>query len=105
MIQLEVLTLTNKNSFVESLRTCIGCRARNFSFRLLRLVIITTRKGINFISTDPVPGLPGRGAWLHSKLHCTQLALSKQAFNKAFKLKTSPDISKIFEYIKETSEI
>ena len=37
------------------------------------------------IVIDEGKKLPGRGAWLHAKTVCLQLALSRKAFGRAFK--------------------
>lgn len=43
------------------------------------------------ITIDEGKKLPGRGAWLHAKTECLQLALNRKAFGRAFRAQFSAD--------------
>jgi len=37
--------------------------------------------------------LPGRGAWLHPRMRCLELAERRHAFSRALRLRSAPDAS------------
>ena len=43
------------------------------------------------ITVDLEKKLPGRGAWLHAKTACFQLAVNRKAFGRAFKVQSEAD--------------
>ncbi|MEN9604149.1 MAG: hypothetical protein RL545_838, partial [Actinomycetota bacterium] len=65
---------------MEQVRTCVGCRQRETRKSLIRLVLVNSK-----VSVDEGKKLPGRGAWLHAKTECLQLALNRKALGRAFK--------------------
>ena len=71
---------------MEQVRTCVGCRQRETRKSLIRLVLVNSK-----ISIDSEKKLPGRGAWLHAKTACLQLALNRKAFGRAFKRQSEAD--------------
>ncbi|MEY4417930.1 MAG: hypothetical protein RIQ88_368 [Actinomycetota bacterium] len=66
------------------LRTCIGCRQEGPRSDFLRVVLQQGKPEI-----DIRKNLPGRGAWLHNKLSCLDLAVSRGSFPRAFRSKIS----------------
>ena len=58
-------------------RTCIGCREREPRSVLVRLV---ARQQSAVVDPDGV--LPGRGAWLHRRRDCLDLALASRACSR-----------------------
>src|ERR1700712_3229613 len=67
-------------------RTCVGCRMRNRSVDLLRIVAVD-----GALRPDPRHRLPGRGAWLHPNLGCLDAAERRRAFGRALRLSGQPD--------------
>jgi predicted RNA-binding protein YlxR (DUF448 family) len=65
---------------MEQVRTCVGCRTLGTRKNLIRLVLVDSK-----LSIDNGKKLPGRGAWLHSKQVCFQLAVTRRAFARALK--------------------
>ncbi|WP_246279733.1 YlxR family protein [Psychromicrobium silvestre] len=63
------------------MRTCVGCRRRDIQPNLLRVV----RTSIGSLETDPQRRLAGRGAWLHPKKDCLELALKRRGFARTFR--------------------
>ncbi|MHA7246509.1 YlxR family protein [Arthrobacter tecti] len=68
----------------QPVRTCIGCRSRDDQASLVRWVVID-HGGVNVAEVDFRRRLVGRGAWLHSRPSCVELALKRKAFNRAFR--------------------
>ena len=71
-------------------RTCIGCRTREQSVDLLRIVAVD-----GVLHPDPRHRLPGRGAWLHPDLGCLEAAERRRAFGRALRLTGQPDSTKV----------
>ena len=71
---------------MEQVRTCVGCRQRETRKSLIRMVLVEAK-----ITVDLEKKLPGRGAWLHAKTDCLELALNRKAFGRAFKQQFSAD--------------
>ncbi|WP_394263313.1 YlxR family protein [Trueperella sp.] len=61
-------------------RTCIGCRTVAHATELLRFVAIDST-----VCVDADSKRGGRGAWVHPTPECLRLALTKRAFNRAFR--------------------
>jgi len=66
-------------------RTCIGCRERADMTTLVRLVAEKVGT-ITVVQPDPRRSLPGRGAHLHPTTRCLELATTRKAFGRAFRL-------------------
>lgn len=62
------------------IRTCIGCRGRDEQANLLRFV----RAGDEVVDATR-PRLPGRGAYLHPRRSCLELAIRRRAFGRALR--------------------
>ena len=61
--------------------TCVGCRARASRTTLLRVAI---RNGELVFDEQAV--LPGRGAWVHPTQECVLTAQRRRAFARAFRV-------------------
>jgi predicted RNA-binding protein YlxR (DUF448 family) len=62
-------------------RTCIGCRTRERSTVLLRVVAVD-----GVVTPDLRRRLPGRGAWLHPDPGCLDAAERRRAFGRALRV-------------------
>src|SRR6476619_2607839 len=65
----------------DPVRTCIGCRVRERSVVLLRVVAVD-----GVVIPDLRRRLPGRGAWLHPDLRCLAAAERRRAFGRALRV-------------------
>ncbi|WP_188827769.1 YlxR family protein [Nocardia camponoti] len=83
----------------QSVRTCIGCRKREPSADLLRIVA----QG-NALVADPRRRLPGRGAWLHPVSACLSSAERRRAFGRALRVSGHLDISALAQYLENRHE-
>lgn len=72
------------------MRTCIGCRTRCEKPALLRVVGAGTR-----VVPDPTAVLTGRGAYLHRRLGCFDLAVRRRAFGRALRLSGELDLDEV----------
>lgn len=63
------------------LRTCAGCRQITAQTDLVRLVVMDGN-----LILDSARRLPGRGAYLHPRAECGQIAIQRRAFNRSFRL-------------------
>ncbi len=66
----------------EPLRTCIGCRSQASKGELLR---VTWQDGVGPVA-DPRQVAPGRGAYLHARRGCLQLAVKRRAAGRALRV-------------------
>ncbi|WP_411698323.1 YlxR family protein [Conyzicola sp.] len=71
---------------MDSVRTCLGCRARADRSSLLRVV---ARDGV--VVADPSATLPGRGAWVHPTVQCVETSMKRKAFGRAFRSSVTVD--------------
>ena len=71
-------------------RTCIGCRGRERSTDLLRVVVVD-----GVVIPDLRRRLPGRGAWLHSSTECLDAAERRRAFGRALKVSGQLDTTRV----------
>src|SRR6478609_11360987 len=74
-------------------RTCIGCRTRDRSTVLLRVMAVD-----GIVVPDPRCRLPGRGAWLHPDPGCLDVAERRRAFGRALRVPGQPDTSEVREF-------
>jgi predicted RNA-binding protein YlxR (DUF448 family) len=83
-------------------RLCVGCRERSDRHELLRIVVVPV--------TDSAPGRwraepdvqakrPGRGAWIHPRIGCFELAERRRAWVRAFRLTAPPDTSAVRQHV------
>ena len=75
-------------------RTCIGCREREESSGLLRVVLEDGR-----IVPDIRRRIPGRGAWIHPRASCGLAATRRRAWARALRQQGTPDSSAVKEYL------
>ncbi|WP_370892535.1 YlxR family protein [Janibacter sp. GXQ6167] len=66
-------------------RTCVGCRVTDSRSVLLRVVAGTDEGGGPAVIPDPRCRLFGRGAWLHPRIDCLDLAVRRRAFPRALR--------------------
>ena len=64
------------------LRTCIGCREQAAKSDLLRV----TWRGEHGPAADPRQIAPGRGAYLHRRSVCLQLAIKRRSAGRALRV-------------------
>ncbi|MFF0544431.1 YlxR family protein [Nocardia thailandica] len=83
----------------QPIRTCIGCREREPSAELLRIVA----RG-SAVVPDPRRRLPGRGAWLHPVSACVRAAERRRAFGRALRVSGHLDISALEQYLENRHE-
>ncbi len=75
-------------SLARPLRTCVGCRQKAWKVDLLRIV----GEGANVVP-DPQSLKPGRGAYLHPRVECLELAVRRRAIPRALRLAGSVDVA------------
>ncbi|MFQ6328236.1 YlxR family protein [Nocardia sp. CWNU-33] len=90
-------------------RTCIGCRKRELTVDLLRIVARECETGTNgshafAVVPDPQRRLPGRGAWLHPVSVCLTAAERRRAFGRALRVSGHLDISALEKYLENRHE-
>jgi uncharacterized protein len=61
-------------------RTCAGCREKAERDSLVRLV-----RGADGVRPDPAAQSPGRGAWVHPRAACIELAVKRGGLQRAFR--------------------
>jgi hypothetical protein len=79
-------------------RTCVGCRERAAKAELLRLVVdLAARTGDEPVRVvpDPAGRRPGRGAHVHPRPECLDLAVRRRAFARAFRLAGPFDVGEV----------
>ncbi|WP_123023675.1 YlxR family protein [Mycolicibacterium stellerae] len=79
-------------------RTCVGCRKRELTAELLRVVAVGGGNGSCAVTVDAAGNLPGRGAWLHPDQQCLHAAIRRRAFARALRITGSPETSAVLEY-------
>lgn len=88
-------------------RTCVGCRAWDERRRLLRVVAATEAPRLGAV-IDVVPdataSLPGRGAWVHPRDACLDMAERRRAFGRALRLDEPVSTTAVREYLRATRE-
>ncbi|MCK9917573.1 MULTISPECIES: YlxR family protein [Microbacterium] len=79
---------------MEPVRTCVGCRTRAPRSALLRVVA----RGFELV-VDERKSLPGRGAWVHPTLECTDAATRRRAFVRALRVSGPLDTQTITQHL------
>lgn len=69
------------------IRTCVGCRARAEAPSLVR---VAWDESVNRLAVDSRRRLGGRGAWLHPKADCLEMAVRRKAFGRALRRRVTP---------------
>nr|WP_239580001.1 YlxR family protein [Microlunatus panaciterrae] len=62
-------------------RTCVGCREREQKSHLVRLVWAASK-----VALDRNQVAPGRGAYLHRRPECLELAIRRRAVGRALRV-------------------
>jgi uncharacterized protein len=70
-------------------RTCVGCRQRDTKRELLRVTIGEDANGPAVVP-DPDGTAPGRGAHLHPRVPCLELAERRRAFARSLRYDGGP---------------
>jgi predicted RNA-binding protein YlxR (DUF448 family) len=83
-------------------RTCVGCRQREASSDLLRVVVDGTRTPPVLVP-DPRRRQPGRGAHLHPVPDCLDLAERRRAFPRALRLPGPIDTGVLRDWVERWS--
>jgi predicted RNA-binding protein YlxR (DUF448 family) len=68
-------------------RTCVGCRRKGPKGSLLRVV----RSPEGELVPDPGYSAPGRGAYVHGRSECLQLAIDKGSFARQLRASLGRD--------------
>ncbi|MGC5168447.1 YlxR family protein [Luteimicrobium sp. DT211] len=97
-------TRTPREPLRAPVRTCVGCRSRDLRSDLVRLVARTDDDTAGAASAavlvvDVGRSLPGRGAWLHPRMRCLELAERRHAFTRALRLRSAPDASDVRRFL------
>jgi len=71
---------------MDSVRTCVGCRARAPRATLTRVVAVEMQ-----VVVDERGSMPGRGAWVHGTNECVDTAIRRRAFGRALRVSGSLD--------------
>ncbi|MCR2801550.1 MULTISPECIES: YlxR family protein [unclassified Microbacterium] len=71
---------------MDSVRTCVGCRARALRTTLTRVVAVDLQ-----VVVDERGSMPGRGAWVHPTSECVDAAIRRRAFGRALRVSGSLD--------------
>ena len=75
---------------MDSVRTCVGCRACASRASLLRVALVDGE-----LVADERTTLPGRGAWVHDTPQCLAAALRRRAFVRALRVPGTLDTQTI----------
>nr|WP_276319988.1 YlxR family protein [Haloactinopolyspora alba] len=74
------------------MRTCIGCRSRAVKSNLLRVVADGSGSPRELVP-DVDGRLPGRGAYVHPRSECLDLAERRRAFSRALRSERTLDVT------------
>ncbi|MCX5046552.1 YlxR family protein [Aldersonia sp. NBC_00410] len=85
-------------------RTCVGCRKRELTTDLLRVVARENGPNGYVVVPDPRHRLPGRGAWLHPTAGCLSNADRRRAFGRALRVSGYLDTSAVEQYLENRHE-
>jgi predicted RNA-binding protein YlxR (DUF448 family) len=83
----------------EPTRTCVGCRETDSWSALLRVVAVTEGHDPVVLRPDPRHRMPGRGAWLHPRSECFELAVRRKAFARALHVQAPIDVREVARHL------
>ena len=66
---------------------------------MLRVVAVTEGHGSIVLRPDPRHRMPGRGAWLHARPECFELAVRRKAFGRALRVQAPVDVSEVAQHL------
>ena len=79
------------------IRTCVGCRERAAKHELLRVSVGLSSDGRKAVVADPTGAAPGRGAHVHPRSECYELAVRRKAFARALRVEAGIQIDQGLE--------
>jgi predicted RNA-binding protein YlxR (DUF448 family) len=79
---------------MEAVRTCVGCKQR--ATNLVRIVAISGK-----LTPDLFGTLPGRGARMHPRTSCLQLAIERKAFSRALRYQGNLEVDALNQYVEQ----
>lgn len=85
---------------MEPVRTCLGCRMREGTSTVVRVI---ARDGE--LVVDRSATLPGRGAWVHATRDCIESAINRKAFGRALKTGTVLETGQVLELINAATAV
>jgi predicted RNA-binding protein YlxR (DUF448 family) len=88
-------------------RLCVGCRGRSGRHELLRIVVVPASDCApgRWVAEPDVPATqPGRGAWIHPRIECFELAEKRRAWMRAFRLAAPPDTSAVHHHLEALND-
>jgi uncharacterized protein len=77
----------------------VGCRGRAAKSELLRVVAAVDTDGRLVVRPDPEATAPGRGAHLHPRAECYELAVRRRAFARALRVQAGISSELVGEYV------
>ena len=80
-------------------RTCIGCRKRAAKSELVRVTAGSDADGRPVVVPDPAATRRGRGAHLHPRTACYDLAVRRRAFGRALRFGSDLDSEPVASYL------
>ncbi len=87
----------------QPIRTCVGCRERADSAELLR-VVVDRSESQPVLLPDPLHRASGRGAHVHPRSECLDLAERRRAFARALRVQAAVDVSEIRKWLDGATE-
>ncbi|AYY12779.1 YlxR family protein [Actinobacteria bacterium YIM 96077] len=86
----------------QPIRTCVGCRSRTAKSELLRVVAQGSSSEIELVP-DPGGRRPGRGAYIHPRTGCLDVAERRRAFARSFRRGGRFDVSLVRRWLDATA--
>ncbi len=66
---------------------------------MLRVVAVMEGHDLVVLRPDPRHRMPGRGAWLHPRPECFELAVRRKAFGRALHLQVPVDAGEVARHL------
>lgn len=80
-------------------RTCVGCRETCGKTDLLRVVVAN-----GTVVPDPAATMPGRGAYVHPRPDCVDLAVRRKSFARALRAPGGLDATELVRWINSSAD-
>ncbi|MGL5826049.1 MAG: YlxR family protein [Nocardioides sp.] len=78
---------------------CVGCRERAAKRELLRIVVGAEVGDRLVAMPDPTATAVGRGAYLHPRTVCYEVAVRRRALSRALRLEAGSGTAAVAEYV------